>query len=109
MIGNLPGVESLTFKAEIGHGASPIDIQFSGSDFTVLSDISEKMKEYLHQFPEIFDIQDSYSDGKEELQVELKPEAHALGFTRSDVLNQVRNGFLDIRYNAYNGDAMIFG
>ena len=93
MIGILPGIESLTFKAEIGHGSSPIDIQFSGSDFTVLSEISEKVKEYLHQFPELFDIQDSYSDGKEELQVELKPEAYALGFTRSDVLNQVRNGF----------------
>jgi multidrug efflux pump subunit AcrB len=92
-IGVLPGVESLTFRAEIMHGRDPIDLQFYGSDLATLSEIADKMKEYLHGFPEVFDIQDSLSDGKEELQIELKPEAHALGFTRSDVLNQIRNGF----------------
>jgi multidrug efflux pump subunit AcrB len=93
MIGVLPGVESLTFRAEIMHGRNPIDIQFSGNDFSTLSDIADKVKEYLQQFPEVYDIEDSFSDGKEELQLELKPEAHALGFTRADVLNQIRHGF----------------
>ncbi len=93
MIGVLPGVESLTFRAEIMHGSDPIDIQFSGSEFSTLSEIADKVKEYLHKFPEVFDIQDSLSDGKEELQLELKPEAYALGFTRADVLSQIRNGF----------------
>lgn len=93
MIGVLPGVESLTFRAEIGHHGDPIDVEFSGNDLSKLSEVADKLKEYLHQFPEVFDIEDSYSDGKEELQIELKPEAYALGFTRSDVLNQIRNGF----------------
>jgi multidrug efflux pump subunit AcrB len=93
MIGVLPGVESLTFRAEIMHGRNPIDIQFSGNEFSTLSEIADKVKEYLHQFPDVYDIEDSFSDGKEELQIELKPEAHALGFTRSDVLNQIRHGF----------------
>ncbi len=93
MIGVLPGVESLTFRAEIGHGSDPIDIQFSGNDFSTLSEIADKVKEYLHQYPDVFDIEDTFSDGKEELQLELKPEAHALGFTRVDVLNQIRHGF----------------
>jgi multidrug efflux pump subunit AcrB len=93
MIGVLPGVESLTFRAEIGHGRNPIDIQFSGNDFSVLSEIADKLKTQLHQYPNVYDIEDSFSDGKEELQLELKPEAHALGFTRTDVLNQIRHGF----------------
>ncbi len=93
MIGVLPGAESLTFRAEIGHGSNPIDIQFSGNDFSTLSEIADKLKDQLHQYPVIFDIEDSFSDGKEELQLELKPEAHALGFTRADVLNQIRHGF----------------
>ena len=93
MIGVLPGIESLTFRAEIMHGSDPIDIQFSGNEFSTLSEIADKVKAYLHKFPEVFDIEDSFSDGKEELQLELKPEAHALGFTRADVLNQIRNGF----------------
>lgn len=93
LIGVLPGVESLTFRAEIGHGSSPIDIQLSGSEFATLSEIADQVKVYLQRFPEVFDIEDSFSDGKEELQLELKPEAHALGFTRADVLSQIRNGF----------------
>ncbi len=92
-IGVLPGVESLTFRAEISHGRDPIDIQFYGGDLATLSEVADKMKAHLEGFSEIFDIQDSLSDGKEELQIELKPEAHALGFTRSDVLSQIRNGF----------------
>lgn len=93
MIGVLPGVESLTFRAEIGHRGSPIDIQFSGDDLSKLSEIADKVKAQLHQYPNVFDIEDSYSYGKEELQIELKPEAHLLGFTRADVLNQIRHGF----------------
>ena len=93
MIGVLPGVESLTFRAEIGHRGTPIDIQFSGEDLAQLSEIADKVKEQLHQYPNVFDIEDSYSYGKEELQIELKPEAHLLGFTRADVLNQIRHGF----------------
>ncbi|MCP4288357.1 MAG: efflux RND transporter permease subunit [Gammaproteobacteria bacterium] len=93
MIGIVPGAESLTFKAEIGHVSDPIDIQFSGNDFATLSEVADKMKAQLRLYPTVFDIEDSFSDGKEELQVELKEEAHALGLTRSDVLNQIRHAF----------------
>ncbi|MCP3669794.1 MAG: efflux RND transporter permease subunit [Gammaproteobacteria bacterium] len=93
MIGVLPGVESLTFRAEIGHTSDPIDVQFSGNDFSTLSEVADKTKEYLRQYPDVFDIEDSFSDGKEELHVELKDEAHALGFTRSEILSQIRHGF----------------
>ncbi len=93
MIGTLPGAESLIFRAEIGHTSDPIDVQFSGNDFSTLSEVADKTKEYLRQYPDVFDIEDSFSDGKEELQIELKDEAHALGFTRSEILSQIRHGF----------------
>jgi len=93
MIGTLPGAESLTFRAEIGHTSDPIDVQFSGNDFFTLSEVADKTKEYLGQYPDVFDIEDSFSDGKEELQVELRDEAHALGFTRAEILSQIRHGF----------------
>jgi len=93
MIGAIPGAESLTFKAEIGRVSDPIDVQFAGNDFSILTEVAEKLKAQLQRYPNIFDIEDSFSDGKEELQVELKEEAHALGFTRSQVLNQIRHAF----------------
>lgn len=93
MIGAIAGAESLTFKAEIGRVSDPIDVQFTGNDFTILAEVAEKLKAQLRHYPAVFDIEDSFSDGKEELQVELKEEAHALGFTRSQVLNQIRHAF----------------
>ncbi|MCP5415895.1 MAG: efflux RND transporter permease subunit [Chromatiaceae bacterium] len=93
MIGLVPGAESLTFRAEIGRITDPIDIQFSGNDFATLSEVADKMKAQLQRYPAVFDIEDSLSDGKEELQIELKPEAYALGLTRSDILNQIRHAF----------------
>ncbi len=93
MIGVIPGAESLTFRAEIGRISDPIEIQFSGLDFTTLSEVADRVKERLALYPAVFDISDTLSDGKQELQIELKDEAHALGLTRSDVLNQIRNAF----------------
>jgi len=92
MIGAVPGAESLTYRAEIGRVSDPIDIQFSGNDFTILSEIGEKVKQQLALYPAIFDIEDSLSNGKQELQVELKPEAYALGLSRAELLEQIRSG-----------------
>lgn len=93
MIGVIPGAENVTFRAEIGRVSDPIEIQFSGIDFLVLSEVADKMKAQLALYPTVFDISDTLSDGKQELQIELKKEAHALGLTRTDILNQIRNGF----------------
>ena len=93
MIGVVPGVESLTFRAEIGRISDPVEIQFSGNDFRTLSEVADKMKAHLARYPAVFDISDTLSDGKQELQVELKDEALALGLTRSAILSQVRNAF----------------
>jgi len=93
MIGVIPGAESLTFRAEIGRISDPIEVQLSGLDFATLSEVADKVKERLALYPAVFDISDTLSDGKQELQIELKDEAHALGLTRSDVLNQIRNAF----------------
>ena len=93
LISVLPGAETLTFRAEIGRVSDPIDIQFSGSDLDALSAIADQVKQQLALYPYVFDIADSLSDGKEELQLELTDEAYALGLNRSDIINQVRQAF----------------
>jgi len=93
MIGVIPGAETLTFRAEIGRVSDPIEVQFSAIDFSILSEVADRLKQRLALYPEVFDISDTLSDGKQELQVELKEEAHALGLTRSEILSQIRNAF----------------
>lgn len=93
MIGDIPGAESLTYRAEIGRSGDPIDVQLSGQSFEHLRAVADQLKQQLSQYPNVFDIGDSLSDGKQELQIKLKPTADLLGITLSDITQQVRRAF----------------
>ena len=93
MIGPIAGMESLTMRAEIGRGGSPIDVQLTGQDFAELKQVAANVKEKLGRFPAVFDIEDSFSRGKQELQLQIKPEAEALGLHLTDLALQVRQAF----------------
>ncbi len=93
-IGEIPGARSVNYRAEIGGGGSPIDIEISGIDFDQLNAVSEAFKEKLQQYPGISDIEDTFEGGKEEIVLELKPSARQLGITLSEVANQVRIAYL---------------
>ncbi|NHH89312.1 efflux RND transporter permease subunit [Pseudoalteromonas sp. MB47] len=93
LIGIIPGAESVTFRAEIGRSSDPIDVQLSGSSIDTLEAVAEKVKERLATYPTVYEIADSMSDGKDELQIELTEQGLALGLNRVDVSQQVRNSF----------------
>ncbi len=93
-IGEIPGARSVSYRAEIGGGGSPIDIEISGIDFDQLNAVSEAFKEKLRQYPGVSDIEDTFEGGKEEIVLDLKPSARQLGITLSDIANQVRIAYL---------------
>jgi len=93
LIGPLAGAESLTFRAESGRGGDPLDIQLSGSDYPALRTVADQLKQKMHEFPELFDINDSDSRGKTELQLSITPQAQSLGLTLTDLARQVRAAF----------------
>lgn len=92
LVGEIPGAQKLSMRAESGGGASPIDIELSGVNSDQKGEVIELVRNKLKEYPTIFDIQDNFSGGKEELNIELKPAAHALGLSLADVAQQVRNG-----------------
>jgi multidrug efflux pump subunit AcrB len=93
MIGDIPGAESLTFRAEIGRSSNPIEIQLSANSLDTLKEMAELVKSRLSTYPTVFDIADSMSDGKQELQIELTEQGLALGLNRVAVSSQIRNSF----------------
>ncbi len=95
-IGTIPGAEQLSFRAEIGRGGDPIDIQLRASNFEDLQNASEQIKQRLTTYPTVFDINDSLADGKQELMIELKPEAYLLGISRAAIVQQVRQAFFGL-------------
>lgn len=93
LAGPLPGAESVSFRASFFRPGDPIDVQFSGTSLETLNLVGEELKTHLAGYPGVFEIADSLSDGKEELQIELSPQGHLIGLTRSDIVNQVGQAF----------------
>jgi multidrug efflux pump subunit AcrB len=93
MIGPIPGADEINYRAEIGRSSNPIDIRLSGQDLDELQRIANQVKSQLQQYPDVFDISDSLSNGKNQLELELKPQGQVLGISLSSLARQVRQAF----------------
>jgi len=94
LIGSIPGAEKVSFIGHIRHGGMPLDIELKGQNFALLTELSEQIQNYLNGYPGVFDISDNHEEGKEELQLSIKPEAELLGITLDDLAHQVQQAFL---------------
>jgi len=92
-IGVIPGAQELSFRAEIGRASDPITIQLTGPSFDDLQLAAAQTKEKLQQYPDLFDIRDTFEDGKPERKLRIKPEAEMLGLTMNDLARQTRQAF----------------
>lgn len=97
LIGDIPGAERMSFRAELGRSRDPIDVQLSSNNLANLEEIADRVKERLTSYQGVFDIYDSMADGKQELRIDLKPEAHILGIDRQSVISQVRQSFFGLQ------------
>ena len=64
-----------------------------GDDVDELRRAAEEIKGELSKFNGVFDISDSWRMGKQEIQLDLLPEARNLGLTLNDLATQVRAAF----------------
>lgn len=93
-VGPIPGAIELNFRGEVGGpGGSPISFRFKGEKYDDLNAVAEAVKAKLETYAGVFDIEDSFSSGKQEVRLDIKPEAEAYGLTRADLARQVRQGF----------------
>ena len=93
-IGEVTGAESITFRSGFFRFGDPVDVQLSGNSLETLSVVANKIKTHLAEYPTVYEIADSLSDGKEELRIDVKPQGHVLGLTRSDIIGQVSEAYL---------------
>ena len=91
LIGLIAGAQSVSVNASAFRRGAPIDIQLSGASPRRMYQMVVQIKQRLRRYPGVFDVQDNYSGGKEELSIKLKPRAYALGLQLSEVATQVRH------------------
>ena len=92
-IGEIPGVESVVFSANLMHMGANVDVQLAHQDFGVLAAAAARIKADLAKYPGVGDIEDSHARGKRELKFQLTPEARTLGITEEDLGRQIRSAF----------------
>ena len=92
-VGAIPDAVRLTYDADqFGTGAA-LEYQLRGDDVDELRFAAEQIKAELTKFGGVFDISDSWRTGKQEIQLDLLPEARNLGLTLNDLAVQVRGAF----------------
>ena len=93
-VGNIPGVISLSINGmETGPPGAAIEIWLQGHDMEFLNAAATDLKEELATYDGVYQIQDDFRPGKNELKFTLKPEARVLGLTVSDLARQVYAGY----------------
>ncbi len=94
-IGDIRGVDQITFEAERGPGGArqAISVDLSHSNIEVLAKASEAFLQRMKAYDNTRDVSDNYNKGKLQYDFKLLPEGSNLGFTSSEVGRQVRNAF----------------
>jgi multidrug efflux pump subunit AcrB len=94
-IGDIEGVDQITFEAERGPGGwrDDISVDLSHENVDVLEQASQSFFKTMESFEATRDVNDNFNRGKAQLDFILRPEGQLLGLTPEDVGRQVRDAF----------------
>ena len=93
LTGPIPGVKQVSFESDLFSTGAPIEIKLSSISREDLKTVTAILKDRLQTYAGVFDIKDSFSAGKDEIKLTLRPEAQNYGITMSSLARQVRQAF----------------
>ena len=93
LTGPIPGVKQVEFESDLFSTGPPIEIKLSSVSREDLKKVTSILKDKLQTYAGVFDIKDSFSAGKDEIKLTLRPEAQNYGITMSSLARQVRQAF----------------
>ncbi len=96
-VGQVYGVERLTFGSGGNFGGSPVSVSLLGNNTSELKAAKEELLEQMVQNSLLADVADTDPEGIKEINVELNETAYALGLNLRDVMSQVRAGFFGLQ------------
>ncbi len=91
-VGPVPEAEKYTIGAR-GRFGEPVSIGLLSRNIEQLREAREYLMGRLEEMPQLKDIVNTNALGKQEIRLELKPEAYMLGLNEVTIANQVRQGF----------------
>ena len=95
-VGMISGAKALTFSGKAGPPGQGLSVQLESKELDKLRAAADALKAAVAEYSGVFDVKDSFSSGRPEIQVSLTPTGEASGFTRRDLANAVRSAFYGI-------------
>jgi len=94
-IGDIEGVDQITFEAERGPGGfqQDISVDLSHNNINILEEASNRFSSEVESFENTRDVNDNYNRGKMQFNFKLLPEGRQLGLTPGYVGDQIRDAF----------------
>ncbi len=93
-VGGISGVKSLSFDGmAAGPQGAEIEVWLQGRNMENLLNAADDLQDALTGFQGVYQIRSDYAQGKNELQLSLKPEATPLGLSVQDLAGQINSGF----------------
>lgn len=93
LTGPIPEAVEVGFNATIMNAGEAVNVQLMGPDIDVLREVAEDIRFRLAEFAGVYEISDSFRNGKREMRLGIKPAAETLGLTLQDLGRQVRQAF----------------
>jgi multidrug efflux pump subunit AcrB len=94
LIPDMAGIRTLSIGGAGGPGGgSDLDFEFSSNNIQELANVTAELRTYLEAYAGVSEINDTFSGGSDEIRLEVKPQAEALGISLSQLAQQVRYGF----------------
>ena len=93
LTGIIPEATEVKFAATMMSPGDDVDVQLTGGDTEQLRAAADAVKARLVEYAGVFEIADSFRQGKQEMQLGIKPAAETLGLTLQALGRQVRQAF----------------
>ncbi len=92
-VGEIAGVEELTYSADLFGTGKDINVQLAGADMEDLRRAADELKQHLRGKVGVSEVVDSFKGGKAEVELRIKTSAQLLGLSQQDLATQVRQAF----------------
>ena len=92
-VGDIVGVERLSYIAEFFGGQADFDFELSHQNRGILEQAVSSLRTNYESMQGVYEIQDSNSIGKRQLDINLTDAGEAAGLTPTDIARQLRRNF----------------
>ena len=93
LTGPIPEAVEVGFDASAMEPGDDVDVMLMGPDVDALGQAADDLREQLRSYAGVYAITHSFLEGKQEMQLGIRPAAESLGVTLEDLGRQVRQAF----------------